>query len=83
METATNPANLSADVLRAAALEAAWDKALMSFPALALLSVTRNSLLDVMSDAVDRALAMGIVDPETLTQEALEAVPKLRRPKGK
>ena len=82
MEPLKNPANFAADVLRNAAVAIAWEKALQTLPALSLLDATGGALKRAMADAVDNALAAGVVDLDELISAATSRVPKLRTPNG-
>ena len=77
-----NPAYLAAHVLRNAAVDRAWDRAIQALPALTLLDATGGALKRAMADAVDNAIATGVVDLDELVSAATSRIPKLRTPDG-
>jgi len=82
MEPLNTPANLATHALRNAAVEAAWEQAIQHFPMLTLLGATGGSLKQAMLEAVDNAIAAGVVDPQELVLAATVRIPRLRSPNG-
>jgi len=82
MHSSTNPTELFPQVIRQAAIDAAWDRAIRVIPQLTLLGETGGSLKVAMGRAVDAAMGDGVLDLEILIETALERVPKLRAPNG-
>ncbi len=82
MEPFKNPAELSAKVIKQAALQDAWDRAIQTMPALSLLDATGGSLARAMAEMIDQALAAGVIEHEELVEAALQRIPKLRTPNG-
>jgi len=82
MEASTNHNELAAEVIRQAALKGAWQRAIRTLPPLALLERSGGSLHQVMADAIDTALALGVLEHEQLVEAALARIPRLRSPNG-
>jgi len=82
MDSTINRTNIASDAIRKAALADAWDSAVSQMPSLALLQPSGGSLDRVMGEAIDLAIASGVLDHALLVETALSKIPRLRSPDG-
>lgn len=83
MEPLHNSYDLSHQVMRQAALEAAWDRALMLHPTFLLLPADSNSVRDAMDVAIEKAMNGGVCDVDLLIEAAMASMPTPGKHQGR